>query len=174
MANARVYELSVRASASSAGSGARVFDPLKRVRHRPPAARAAGRRVEHRRRERLVRLQARERVDTQPEGVGRGIQLGRLSSGASAAAAADMRGDELADEGRRCGVADQPERFGRAPRDERRRIGHRRAKRLDRRRIADEAEREGRHLPDLGIGVGSAAAAPAPARRRAGRRVRRR
>ena len=55
--------------------------------------------------------------------------------------------------GSRSRVADHSERFGRAAGDERQRIGNCGAQRLNGRRIADQPEREGGHLPHLWIRV---------------------
>ena len=65
-----------------------------------------------------------------------------------------MGGHHLADGGRRRDVVQQSERLGGAAGDERERIGHRGAQRLDGRLIADQPERERRHLPHFGIRVG--------------------
>ena len=65
----------------------------------------------------------------------------------------DLRG-EPAERVGRGGVADQAERFGGAALHERRRIGERGDERIARARVAEQAERERRHLADFGIGIG--------------------
>ena len=111
--------------------------------------------AEHCRRERLVRFQARQRVDAEPECVGRRRRPRRGSHPAPCAAAAPTwAATSLPIAGADAASSDQAERFGRAAGDERRRIGHGGAQRLDGRWIADQAERERRHLPHFGIRVG--------------------
>ncbi len=58
-------------------------------------------------------------------------------------------GDSLS----RTGIAHEPERLGRAPLHQRRRVAQGGPQGLDGRRMADEPHREGRHLPHVGIAV---------------------
>ena len=156
-ANARVYGFGVLRQRQQRRQRALVLEALQRERDRPPAhARLAGR-VEHGGGELRIRLQPHQRVHRQAARRRRRVAAHivvvarRLRERAGLH---DLR-DEAADGVGRRRVADEAERFGGAALHERRRIGER-GDRADRARalVAEQAERERRHLPDFGIGVG--------------------
>ena len=136
--------------------GARVREPLQRVRHGPPShARLAGR-VQHGRGERLVRLQPHERVHAEAEGGGRRVAPRVLGVGRRLRQRAGL--NDLRDEAaHRVGcrdVSNETKRLGRAPLHERRRIGERGDERVAGARIAEQAEGERGNLPHFGVCVG--------------------
>ena len=130
-----------------------VFDALQRIGDRPPlhARLPIGRK--HRRRKCVEVLQPCQRVHAQPECVCRRIDLGPSIVRRDGCRRRGVRRHHLSDRGRRSGVVQQPKRLGRTSSHQRHRIGHRGPQRLDGRWIADQTERERRHLPHFGIGV---------------------
>ena len=137
------------------GNNARVVGPREGVGDRPPGDARLPRRVEHHRHERVGRLEPRQREDGEAERTSGGVERGRpvISLQCRRLHRRQVDGGHRRDGLRRVGVADEPERFGRAPLHEHRRVAQRRPQRLHRQSMADEAHREGGHLPHLGVAI---------------------
>ena len=163
----------VRASAAPAARAC----PRAAAARTPPATSATRgwpRRVEHRRGQRLGTPSAgpaRRRRGGTPPSACRAAHRRRRRAAARARPTARCCATSapIGVGGRR--VADEAERFGGAALHERRRIAERGDERLARGRVAEQAERERRHLPHFGIGVREQRRRAAR-RRRAGRRGR--
>ena len=134
---------------------AAIAEPLKCVRDRPPPRARTACGVEGRRRQRVVRLQSHEGKQREPERAGRRIALDLRFAGnvGQRAGRHDVRRHLCNGSSGRL-IADQPQGFGGASLDERRRIGQRRDERIAGARVPDQTDRERRHLPYFGVRIG--------------------
>ena len=130
-----------------------VFDALQRIGDRPPLHARLPIGCKHRRRKCVEVLQPCQCVHTQPERVRCRIDLGPSIVRRDGRRRGGVRCHHLSDHGRGSRVVQQPKCLGRTSCHQRHRIGHRGPQRLDGRWIADQTERERRHLPHFGIGV---------------------
>ena len=133
----------------------RIADALQRVRDRPPGGDRVSASVEDGRRQRVPSLQAHEREQAEPHS--RRVRRSRprliVRSDRGDRATFDVCGDHLSDGRRRRGIADQPERLGRAAAHERIRILQRRDEGRRGGAVAEQAEAERGHASHVRVRV---------------------
>ena len=135
--------------------GAAVLDARQGVSDGPPVRPRLTGLVERQRRQRVVRLHPRERIERQPPR----FDLGRLRVGQ--VVGIDRRHGRRAEtlaglrrnRGRGGRVTQQAQRFGGTAQDQRGGVAERRPQRLDGAVLIQQAQRKGGHLPDLGLAV---------------------